>query len=107
VSYVPDVFGLNRRTVESLEAQADAQRFQLEATYLTLTSNLAVAAIQEASLRGQIKTTKHILVIQKELLALLRRQFGLGQVGKIDVATQEAAVAQVEQTLPLLEKQLA
>ena len=107
VSYVPDVFGGNRRQVESLEAQADAQRFQLEATYLTLTSNLAVAAIQEASLRGQIKTTKHILFIQKELLALLRRQFGLGQVGKIDVATQEAAVAQVEQTLPLLEKQLA
>jgi outer membrane protein TolC len=32
ISYVPDVFGLNRRTVESLEAQAEAQRFQLEAT---------------------------------------------------------------------------
>ena len=26
VSYTPDVFGLNRRTVESLQAQADTQR---------------------------------------------------------------------------------
>src|SRR5690349_9965889 len=34
VSFVPDVFGLNRRTVESLEAQAEAQRFQLEAAYV-------------------------------------------------------------------------
>jgi NodT family efflux transporter outer membrane factor (OMF) lipoprotein len=107
VGYVPDVFGGNRRQVETLEAQSDAQRFQLEATYLTLTSNLAIAAVQEASLRGQIEATKHIISIQEELLALLKRQFGLGQVGKIDVATQEAALAQVQQTLPLLEKQLA
>src|SRR5215471_7735405 len=35
VSYTPDVFGLTRRTVESLEAQTDNQRFQLEATFLT------------------------------------------------------------------------
>ena len=54
VSYVPDVFGGNRRQVESLNAQAEFQRFQLEATYLTLTSNLVVAAVQEASLRAQI-----------------------------------------------------
>src|SRR5262249_5747122 len=54
ISYVPDVFGLNRRTVESLEAQAEVQRLQLEATYLTLTSNIALGAVQEASVRGQI-----------------------------------------------------
>ena len=54
VSYTPDVFGGTRRSVESLQAQRDNQRFQLEATYLTLTSNVVVAAIQEASLRGQI-----------------------------------------------------
>jgi outer membrane protein TolC len=40
VSYVPDVFGATRRTVEGLLAQEDAQRFQLEAAYLTLTSGL-------------------------------------------------------------------
>jgi len=55
VSYTFDVWGLNRRTVESLEALADVQRFQVEAAYLALTANLAVAAITEASLRGQIE----------------------------------------------------
>ena len=39
VSYVPDVFGLNRRQVESLAAMAESARFQLDATYLTLTAN--------------------------------------------------------------------
>src|SRR5260370_21894401 len=54
ITYTPDVFGLNRRTVESLEALADAQRYQLEATYLTLTSNLLTAAIQDATLSCRI-----------------------------------------------------
>jgi outer membrane protein TolC len=52
VSYVPDVFGLNRRTVESLKAQAEQARFALMATHITLSANVAAAAIQEASLRG-------------------------------------------------------
>ncbi len=51
VSYVPDVFGLNRRTVESLKAQEQEVRFQMIATYTTLTANVVVAAIQEASLQ--------------------------------------------------------
>ena len=61
VSYTFDVWGLNRRTVESLEALADVQRFQAEAAYLSLTANLVVAAIAEASLRGQIEATEQII----------------------------------------------
>src|SRR5207245_10208944 len=57
VSYVPDVFGGIRRQTESLAAQAEFQRYQLEATYLTLTSTVVAAAVQEASVRGQIAAT--------------------------------------------------
>jgi NodT family efflux transporter outer membrane factor (OMF) lipoprotein len=107
ISYAPDVWGLNRRTVESLQAQADAQRFQVEATYLTLTSNVVAAAIQEASLRGQIAATQEIIKVETEALQILRRQFALGQVAGADVATQEAALAAAEASLPPLQKQLA
>ena len=58
MSYAPDVFGGTRRQIESLAAQAEYQRFELEATYLTLTSNVVVAAVNEASLRGQIAATQ-------------------------------------------------
>src|SRR5215469_16437927 len=90
ISYVPDVFGLNRRTVESLEAEAEVQRFALEATYVTLTSNLVAAAVQEASLRAQLAATADIIKIETELLELFRRQLALGQIAEADVAAQEA-----------------
>ena len=106
VAYTPDVWGGNWRQVEGLEAQAEAQRFQLEATYLTLTSNVVVAAITEASLRGQIAATEEIIKGERELLDILQRQFALGQIAEADVVAQEAALAQIEQTLPPLEKQL-
>jgi NodT family efflux transporter outer membrane factor (OMF) lipoprotein len=107
VSFVPDVFGANRRTAESLEAQAENQRFQLEATYLTLTANIVTGAIQEASLRGQIAATQETIRIETDLLDILRRQLALGQVSGADVAAQEAALAQAQQALPPLQKQLA
>ena len=106
VGFTPDVFGGNRRQVESLRAQADAQRFQLEATYVTLTSNVVTAAVQEASLRAQIAATEEIIGISTKSLTLVRRQFELGAVAGLDVAAQEAALAQVKQTLPPLQKQL-
>ena len=106
VGYVPDVFGGNRREVESLSALAESQRFLLEATYLTLTSNLVAAAVQEASLRAQVAATTDIIAISTKSLELLRRQFELGYVARLDVAAQEAALAQVQQTLPPLRKQL-
>jgi outer membrane protein TolC len=40
LSYVPDLFGGTRRAVEMARAQVENSRFQLEATYLTLTSNV-------------------------------------------------------------------
>lgn len=107
VSYVPDVFGLNRRSVESLQAQAESQRYQLEATYLTLTSNIATAAIQEAELRGQIEATEETIRVATNALDIMRKQLTLGQIAGADVATQETALAQVESTLPPLQKQLA
>jgi NodT family efflux transporter outer membrane factor (OMF) lipoprotein len=106
VGFVPDVLGLNRRQVESLAAQKDAQRFVLEATYITLASNVVGAAIQEASLRAQIQTTREILDADEKSLKILRDQFRLGFAMRIDVAAHEAALAQVQATLPPLQKQL-
>ena len=106
VGFVPDVFGANRRQVESLAAQRDAQRFALEATYVTLASNVVAAAIQEASLRAQIEATQQIIAADKKSLEILRDQFRLGFAMRLDVAAQEAALAQAETLLPPLQKQL-
>ncbi len=107
VAFAPDVFGANQRAVESLQAQADNQRFMLEATWVTLTSNIVAAAIQEASLRGQIGTVEQTVRIEDDLLTILRAQQRLGQASGADVAAQEAALALAQQQLPPLRKQLA
>ena len=107
VGFVPDVFGANRRQVESLQAQAEAVRFQREATYVTLTTNIVVAAIQEASLRAQIAATREIIDVASRQLVLVRRQQVLGQLAPADVAPQETLLAQARAGLPPLNKQLA
>jgi NodT family efflux transporter outer membrane factor (OMF) lipoprotein len=106
VSYVPDIFGANRRQVESLAAQAEASRYQLDATYLTLTANVVTAAIQEAGLRAQIAGTGRVIELEREALAVLRRELELGAIAEGDVFAQEAALAQLEATLPPLNRQL-
>jgi len=107
VSYVFDLFGRNRRQVESAQAQADSQGYQLEAAYLTLTANIVTAAIQEASLRAQIAATTQILESERESARILRRQFELGAIAETDVMAIDAAVANLEATLPTLQRQLA
>jgi NodT family efflux transporter outer membrane factor (OMF) lipoprotein len=106
VSFVPDIWGGNFRAVESLDATAEQQLFLLEAAYLTLTSNVVTAAIQEASLRGQIEATQRIITIERRLLDILKRQQDAGQAAKADMLAQDAALAQAEGLLPPLEKQL-
>ena len=107
VSYSPDLWGGNRRQVESLVAQAEAQRFQVEATYLTLTSNLVNAAIEEASLRGQLDAARRMVELQTRILDTVKRQGVLGDVSEAAVAAQVAALEQSRAALPPLEKQLA
>jgi NodT family efflux transporter outer membrane factor (OMF) lipoprotein len=107
VSYVPDVFGLNRRTVESLQAQEQQARFALAATHITLSANVAAAAIQEAQLRGQIEATRELITISTNMLQILRDQYARGYASELDVAAQESQLAQVAATLPPLLKQLA
>jgi NodT family efflux transporter outer membrane factor (OMF) lipoprotein len=107
VSYVPDVFGLNRRTVESLSAQQEQARFALVATHITLSSNVAAGAVQEASLRAQVDATHEIITINTDMLQILRNQYAKGYVSRLDVAAQESQLAQVAATLPPLMKQLA
>ena len=105
VGFVPDVFGGNLRQVESLQAQEEGQRFQLEATYVTLASNIAAAAIQEAQVRAELAAAREIVDFNQKALRILRAQLQLGYAMRIDVANQEAALAQAKALIPPLQKQ--
>jgi NodT family efflux transporter outer membrane factor (OMF) lipoprotein len=107
VSYGLDFFGITRRGVESQAALADAQRYQYEAAYISLTSNVVTAAIREASLREQIRATKEGIEVERKQLKLLKDQLAAGGIAKSAVLAQQAQLSQQEATLPPLDKQLA
>jgi NodT family efflux transporter outer membrane factor (OMF) lipoprotein len=107
VAYMPDVFGGIRRQVETAAAQAEDQKWQTEAAYLTLTSSVVTGAIQVAALSDEITATERVIALGRDALAVLKRQKAEGQAAGLDVAAQESALAQAEATLPPLRRQFA
>jgi NodT family efflux transporter outer membrane factor (OMF) lipoprotein len=105
VSYTLDAFGGIRRQIEQLGAQAEYQRFQLEAADLTLAANVIDTAINEASLRAQIETTHDIVKAASDALDMTKRRFQLGGVSEADVLQQQSLLDAQVATLPGLEKQ--
>ncbi|MBV9510574.1 MAG: efflux transporter outer membrane subunit [Caulobacteraceae bacterium] len=106
LSYDPDVFGSVRRQIESAAATAEAQRYQSEAVYLTLTTNVANAAIQLASLQSQLDATEDVIAANQRTFDLTRQEQAAGQAAKTDVATARSALEQAEQLAPPLRKQI-
>lgn len=102
ISYAPDLFGLNRRAVESVEAQEQSARFQMIAARITLSTNVVAAAVQQASLRAQIDATRELIAIDSKMVDILRYQLAKGYAGRLDLAAQESQLAQLQATLPPL-----
>ena len=107
VTYKLDIFGGSRRQLEALRATADYQRWQLEASRLTLTGNVVSTAITIASLKAQIEAIHEIVADDRAQLAVTEHQFAVGAATRADILSQKAQLAQTEATLPPLEKQLA
>ncbi len=107
IAYAPDVFGGVRRGVENAKALAEAQRYELEASYLTITTNVANAVIQAAALKAEIDANQRLVEIGRDLLARYRQEKALGQAAQTDVAAQIAALAQAQAQLLPLQRQLA
>jgi len=107
VSYTFDVFGANKRQLESQKAAIEYQTYQLEAAYLTLTANVVTTAIREASLREQLKATQDLLKAQNTQLQVIQKQFEVGAISRTPLLQQINIVAQTRASIPALEKSLS
>jgi NodT family efflux transporter outer membrane factor (OMF) lipoprotein len=107
ISYSPDIWGLNRRTVEASAAQEDAARSQMLAVRITLASNVAVTAIELASVEDEIAATRALVAGNAKMVEILQYQFDKGYASGIDLAGQKSQAAQIAATLPPLLKQEA
>ncbi|MDR6641178.1 NodT family efflux transporter outer membrane factor (OMF) lipoprotein [Luteibacter sp. 1214] len=105
IGYSPDLFGANRRAVESLVAQADEQRYQWQAARLTLIANLCVGLIEEASLQAQLDAIDQSVRVQQQSLEIARKRYALGDAAQSDVLLQSATLTATQAQRPAIEKQ--
>ena len=107
LSYTLDIVGGNRRELEGVRAAIDYQRFQVEATWLSLTSSVVATAIQEASLRAQLKVTHDVIDNETKSLGVISKQVQLGALARGALLQQQTLIAQDQAQIPALDKALA
>ena len=106
VSYRLDLFGGVRRQVEQAAAQAEQQHYLYEAAYVSLTANVAAAAIQVASLNDQIRAQQAVIAEARDILQIEQRREAEGQVAGADVMAQRLAAGLAQAAMPPLRKAL-
>jgi NodT family efflux transporter outer membrane factor (OMF) lipoprotein len=104
VSYLLDLAGASRRTVEALGAQADYQRYQVSATWLTLSGNVFNAYVARAGYAAQIEATRTLLARMREQRDIALTRYRAGAAPYSDVLSIESRMAGSEASLPVLEQ---
>ncbi len=114
ISYAIDVFGGERRAVESLQAQADYAGYESLAAYLALTTNVVNTSIARAAYAAEIRATKELIELQNQQLLLTEAQVRAGTAPYANVlslrsllAANQAALAPLEQNVSQAEHLLA
>ena len=107
VSYTLDVFGGERRGVESLEAQKELQRYTALATYLSLTGNIINTVIARAAYLAEIDATQQLIDILRKQINLTEIQVQAGAAAYLNVLTLRSQLAAIEATLPPLKQSLS
>ena len=102
-----DLFGQRRRESERLLAAAEAQGFQTDAAYLTLTAQVVGQAIAIAGLRAQIAAAEEITRSDQANVDLAQKSFQLGGGTRLDVATVQTELAADQAQIIPLRQQLA
>jgi NodT family efflux transporter outer membrane factor (OMF) lipoprotein len=107
VSYDFDVFGSTRSRVDEAAADAQYQSAQLAAVALVVSGNVAIEALQIATVRAQIRVADQIVSDDEHMLSLIRAARGLGAVSEMDVLSAQSQRDHDRTLLPPLHQQLS
>jgi NodT family efflux transporter outer membrane factor (OMF) lipoprotein len=107
VSYTLDIFGGQRRQVESLAAQAQYEEQTARAAYLTLVGNVVNAAIAASAYRAEIAATRRIIAFQKNQVDITQSQAEGGTVPYSNVLAVRTQLEATRASLPPLQNNLS
>lgn len=107
LSWSPDLFGGNKRSIEQQRAMAAYQQYQLQAVYLQLTGNVVAQALSIATTQARIKVTEAIIAEDNQTLILVQAAFKGGAGTKVEVLTAQSQLDADRALLPALHQQLS
>lgn len=103
--YLPELLHSRELAAGPDQVEVELRRLQLEATYLTLASNLIACVLQESSLRAQMVAARKIAAIDQSLLVIARKQLKAGLVTQARVSVQQNTAERSAQALLALKEQ--
>ena len=106
ISYDIDLFGGLRRTTEDFEAQAQAEEQRARAAYLTLSGDVAMAAVRIATLRAEIAAIQSVIDGDAQNLNFVRKAEAAGGAAPAALVSARAQMVQDQAKLPDLNQEL-
>jgi len=103
-SYELDFWGKNREALQAAEETAVATRFDREVVALTTLTSVANAYFQVLASQDRIRTAERNIVSATRVLEAIRQRFKAGTGTDLDVAQQEAIVANQKASVPPLRR---
>ncbi len=107
ISYDLDLYGGRHRQLEDARAMAAAQGYRAKAAYLTLTGNVAMQAVQIATLRAQIAAVRSVIDEDQKNIDFIKKLEAGGAAAPAAQVSARAEMVQDQAQLPDLERQLA
>ena len=107
VSYTFDLFGRNRRVLESLQAQVDRKEFEWEAARQTLAANVVMASIRLAEAEENLAAFGEIVSARTAQMEIARQRKEAGGISARELEAQGVMLEQARAALPGAEDQVA
>jgi NodT family efflux transporter outer membrane factor (OMF) lipoprotein len=106
-SYDLDLFGGQRRRLETAAAALAAEAHRADAAYLTLTSNVALSAVRIAAIRAQMDAVREIIADDRRNLAIVAAAEAAGGEARSSATGPRAQIAADQALLPPLGQDLS
>lgn len=104
VSYLPDVFGLNRLVMRDQQAQVDVVQSRLAAAKLSVIGNVVTTTLNLAALNAQVAAIHRTVEDQEKVLGFARTRYQLGAASQFDVLAQQSQLASSQARLTQLQQ---
>jgi outer membrane protein, multidrug efflux system len=105
-SYQLDFWGQNRDALQAAEETAIANRFDREVVALTTLTSVATAYFQVLASQDRIRTAESNIASATRILDAIKQRFKAGTGTDLDVAQQEAVLANQRAAVPPLRQTL-